>query len=306
MNLNAAFYDDIQNTAMPFYRAMTAVQQQREQPEPVPLLQLRRGRAESPAWYMIQTAEFAPEPLTVAKLRVRDIYASESITLALLELLASETWLDRRGDEYYLTETGRAVMNQLKTRAADLLQAVTPPTHVDVGRLEALLRRVIEASLACPTPPGNWCLAYSRRRAPGEEAPALLKLYHYIADFNAFRDDAHMAAWQPLGVGGYEWEAFSFVATGQAETAVALFHQLAYRGYSREDYTASLQNLAGRGWLAPTNDSYQLTNAGRTIQFEVEQHTDDYFYTPWRQALNKAELTETIEQLRLLREEWQS
>ena len=32
MNLNAAFYDDIQNTAVPFYKAMMAVPQQREQP----------------------------------------------------------------------------------------------------------------------------------------------------------------------------------------------------------------------------------------------------------------------------------
>jgi len=306
MNLNAAFYDDIQNTAVPFYRAMMAVQQQREQPDPVPLLEVRRGRAESPAWYMIQAAEFDPEPLTVAKLRVRDIYASETMALALLEMLASETWLDRRGDEYYLTEEGRTVMNRLKTRAANLLQGVAPPGQIDVARLEGLLRGVIEASLACPTPPGNWCLAYSRRRASGDEAPALLRLYHYIADFNAFRDDAHMAAWQPLEVTGYEWEAFSFIASGQAETAAALFHQLAYRGYSQEDYAKALQKLTEHGWLAQAGNTYQLTEAGRAVQTEVEQHTDDYFYAPWHEALNEAELAETIELLRLLREEWQS
>lgn len=304
MNLNAAFYDDIQNTAVPFYRAMMAVQQQREQPDPVPLLEVRRGRAESPAWYMIQAAEFDPEPLTVAKLRVRDIYASETMALALLEMLASETWLDRRGDEYYLTEEGRTVMNRLKTRAANLLQGVAPTGQIDVARLEGLLRRVIEASLACPTPPGNWCLAYSRRRASGDEAPALLRLYHYIADFNAFRDDAHMAAWQPLEVTGYEWEAFSFIASGQAETAAALFHQLAYRGYSQEDYAKALQKLAERGWLAANDNSYQLTAAGRTVQAEVEQRTDDYFYAPWHEALNEAELGEAIELLRCVREEW--
>lgn len=304
MNLNAAFYDDIQNTAVPFYRAMMVVQQQREQPDPVPLLEVRRGRAESPAWYMIQAAEFDPEPLTVAKLRVRDIYASETMALALLEMLASEIWLDRRGDEYYLTEEGRTVMNRLKTRAPNLLQGVAPPGQIDVARLEGLLRRVIEASLACPTPPGNWCLAYSRRRASGDEAPALLRLYHYIADFNAFRDDAHMAAWQPLEVTGYEWEAFSFIGSGQAETAAALFHQLAYRGYSQEDYAKALQKLAEHGWLVQEGNTYQLTEAGRAVQTEVEQRTDDYFYAPWHEALNEAELGEAIELLRCVREEW--
>jgi DNA-binding MarR family transcriptional regulator len=306
MNLNAAFYDDIQNTAVPFYRAMMAVQQQREQPEPVPLLQVRRGRAESPAWYMIQAAEFHPEPLTVAKLRVRDIYASESIALALLEMLAGETWLDRRGDEYFLTEEGRTVMNRLKTRAANLLQEVTPPSHLEIVKLEGLLQRVIEASLLCPTPPGNWCLAYSRRRASGDDAPALVRLYHYIADFNAFRDDAHMAAWQPLGIKGFEWEAFSFVASEQADTAVALFQQIAYRGYSQEDYTAALQNLSERGWLTQVDDTHQLTDAGRAVQTEVEQRTDNYFYAPWHEAFDEAEIAETIELLRVLRDEWQS
>jgi DNA-binding MarR family transcriptional regulator len=255
---------------------------------------------------MIQAAEFDPEPLTVAKLRVRDIYASESIALALLEMLASETWLDRRGDEYYLTEEGRTVMNRLKTRAANLLQEVTPPGHLEIVKLEDLLRRVIEASLACPIPPGNWCLVYSRRRASGGDAPALVRLYHYIADFNAFRDDAHMAAWQPLGVQGYEWEAFSFVASEQAQTAAALFQQLAYRGYSQEDYASALRNLAERGWLTREDETYQLTDAGRTVQAEVEQHTDNYFYAPWHEALDEAEIAETIELLRVLRDEWQA
>ena len=40
--------------------------------EPPPaLLQLRAGRAESPGWFLIQAAEFDPEPLTVENLRAR-------------------------------------------------------------------------------------------------------------------------------------------------------------------------------------------------------------------------------------------
>jgi DNA-binding MarR family transcriptional regulator len=133
-----------------------------------------------------------------------------------------------------------------------------------------------------------------------------VRLYHYIADFNAVRDDAHMAAWQPLGIKGFEWEAFSFVASEQADTAVALFQQIAYRGYSQEDYTAALQNLSERGWLTQVDDTHQLTDAGRAVQTEVEQRTDNYFYAPWHEALDEAEIAETIELLRVLRDEWQS
>jgi hypothetical protein len=305
MKLNAALYDDIQNTSNPFYQAMMAVAQQQPPPEPVPLLQVRRGRAESPAWYMVQAAEFDPEPLSVAKLRVRDIYASESMASALLEMLAGEKWLDRRGEEYYLTEAGREVMLRVTTRGRTLLEEVAVPENVDVARLAQLWQRVTEASLHCPKPPGNWCLAYSRRRAPAETTSLLARLLHFISDFNAFRDDAHMAAWQPLGVTGHEWEAFSFVMSGGANTAVALFDELAYRGYSREDYAAALAALAERGWLVAEGDAYQPTEAGRAVQADVEQQTDDYFYAPWHEALNEAEIAETIELMRVLREEWQ-
>ena len=307
MNLNAAFYDDIQNMAMPFYRAMTAVQQQQEkQPDPPPLLMVQRGRAESPAWYMIQAAEFDPEPLSMAKLRVRDIYASPAMVQALLEMMAGAKWLDRQGEAYQLTAEGREVMNRLKTRATTLLQAVTVPENIDVERLERLLGRVIEASLHCPTPPGNWCLAHSRRRAPDESAPLLARLLHYVSDFNAFRDDAHMAAWQPVGLAGYEWETFSWVAGGGVDTAVALFNELAYRGYSQEDFAEALHKLEERGWLTQDGASYQLTEAGRIVQAQVEGLTDKYFYAPWYETLTEAEIGETIELLHQLREEWQS
>ncbi|MCB8944613.1 MAG: hypothetical protein H6658_12760 [Ardenticatenaceae bacterium] len=306
MKLDAAFYDDIQNTAMPFYQAMMAVQQQQtDPPTPHPLLMVQRGRAESPAWYMIQAAEFDPEPLSVARLRVRDIYASQTMALALLEMMAGEKWLDRRGDDYYVTDEGREVMLRLKGRTTMLLREVTPPENVAVVRLEGLLRRVIEASLRCPNPPGSWCLRYSHRRAPDADAPLLARLLHMISDFNAFRDDAHMAAWQPLGVMGYEWEAFSLVASGGANTAVSLFNELAYRGYSREDFAAALHQLAERGWLVTEGETYHLTEAGRITQAEAERRTDDYFYVPWHIALNGEEIEETIELLRVLREEWQ-
>ncbi len=63
--------------------------------------------ANRPAWFLIQAAEFDPEPLSVARLRVRDIYASECIVTALLEVMAAERWLDRHGDDYHLRAEGR-------------------------------------------------------------------------------------------------------------------------------------------------------------------------------------------------------
>ena len=208
MNLNAETYNLLMNVVGSFYPVMGRVRAALPEQPPAPpaLLTIRGGYAESPAWYMIQAAEFDPEPLTVEKLRVRDIYASPSLALALLEMLASEKWLDRRGADYFLTAAGREVVERLKGRPAQFLADIEPLSADEINQIEARLRRIIDASLAAPTPPGSWCLAHSRRRAPADDSPAIVKLFHYFSDFNAFRDDAHMAAFMPREPEGYIWE----------------------------------------------------------------------------------------------------
>ncbi|MEM7126179.1 MAG: hypothetical protein AAF702_07620 [Chloroflexota bacterium] len=307
MELNSEFYFQLEASAGPFYQAMGKIaQSQAEQPPRHPLLQVQSGRAESPAWYLVQAAEFDPEPLSVKTLRVRDIYASPAIAQGILEMLAAERWLDRRGGAYHLTDLGRTVTTELLTRSQSLLAQVDVPAHIDLIRLESLLRSVIDASLGCKTPPGNWCLAHSRNRAPSDEEPVIVRLLHYFSDFNAFRDDAHMAAWQPKEVTGQQWETFAFIISGQANSAESLFEQLSYRGYSVEDYAAALSDLTERRWLLPKGDVYVATEVGVAIHTQVESLTDQYFYAPWLEALNERELAETIELLRVLREEWPS
>src|SRR5688572_30157658 len=141
-----------------------------------PLIQLRRGLAEAPAWFLTQALEFEPEPLSVANLRVRDIYASESIVQALLELMASEKWFDRVKDTeqaqavYTLTEAGRAAVHTLRAGSREIMATLEPLPATEIAHLESLLLRLIEASLNSPNPPGVWCLAHSRRRAPDPQA----------------------------------------------------------------------------------------------------------------------------------------
>jgi hypothetical protein len=248
------------------------------------MLQLRAGRAESPGWFLIQAAEFDPEPLTVENLRVRDVYASERLVQALLDLMASEEWLDRsEHNAYSLTAKGRGVLERRIQRQRGLTAGLAPLPTSDLERIATLLGQLIEASLAAPLPPGNWCLARSRRRAPPHGATALVRIAQYFSDFNAFRDDAHMAAWQPEQLDGYVWEAFALVCSGEANSAASLFEQLAYRGYSSGEYAAALVTLTRRSWLEPaaTAGAYRVTADGRAAHARAEQLTDCYFYAPW-------------------------
>ena len=300
--LNADFYNLTQSLWGTFAQAMGVVRARDTaavQPPPV-IFQLRGGRAESPGWFLVQAAEFDPEPLTVANLRVRDIYASEGIVFAMLELMASEGWLDRQGNVYHWADAGREQWVKIQQRRVGWLAGVEELLPFDLRRIESLLGQVITASTASQSPPGVWCLAHSRNRAPEDAGLMSAKLFQYVADFNAFRDDAHMAAWQPLGVNGRSWEAFTFVGGRNGATAVAVFNQLAYRGYSRSDYAGALEELAARGWLETSNsEQYHITEQGNSIRKKVERLTDQYFYAPWS-TLKEVEILEIQEQINQL------
>jgi hypothetical protein len=297
MNQGIDFYNLSQSLAGAIFGAMIKYME-RPSDSPPPLLQLRRGRAEAPAWFLVQALEFDPEPISVEKLRVRDIYASERIVFSLLELMASEKWLAPAGKgEFILAPAGRAIQDDLKARRTAALSKVELPLETaELTQLDSLLARIIESSLECDDPPDNWCLYHSRNRAPARDALLLDKILHYTSDFNAFRDDAHMAAWKPLDISAYAWEAFSFVWSERANTAEDIDQQLYYRGYSLNEFTAALQDLVDRDWLTERGGSYTLTPNGIEIRETAEQQTDHYFYAPW----NIMETAEILELQRLM------
>jgi hypothetical protein len=303
---NAGLYDLTQDTQGAMVGGALAVRGKKGLPPfdpPPPLLQVRRGYAESPAWFLVQAAEFAPEPLTIEKLRVRHIYGSEKLFTALLELMASEKWFDVIGETYTLTEAGQATIEASRQRTRTLFTDFTPIPEAEIQRLESLLRRIIENSLTCPEPPGTWSLVHSRNRAPAADSPAILKLFHHFSDLNAARDDAHMAAFMPHHVTGCVWEAFSFVCNGTT-TADSLYDQLAYRGHSRHDYAEALKTLAARGWIQADGEAYSPTEVGKTVREKVEQLTDDYFYAGWS-CVSDDELSELIKLMTKLKDECQ-
>lgn len=304
-----ALYDLTQTLSGAIFGAMAAAQQRAGHwpPEIPDLLRLRRGRAESPGWFLVQALEFDPEPISVAKLRIRDIYASEGIVFALLALMASEKWLEPvNKDEYLLSDEGRALAEGRVDRMREAIASLEQELDLSLlGRLESLLEWIISASMACDDPPGNWCLRYSRNRAPGPNSSPLVKINQYMADFNAFRDDAHMAAWRPQGVSGYTWEAFAFVCDGSADTALNIDRALHYRGYSTGEYAAALDSLVQRGWLEDVLGDpgrYRPTDVGSDVRQEVERLTNRYFYEPWKQ-LGNDEQTETVNLMNRLRQE---
>jgi hypothetical protein len=206
---NAELYDFTQNfQGNLFVAAMKSYKG--EVYERPPLLNIRRGYAESPSWMMVQFLEFAPEAMTVEKFRRRAVYSAPKLSLALLELLASEGWLDRKGEEYHLTEQGTLEADKIRQNRIRIFNDFEPVSREEMARLVELQACIIEACLAAKTT-DNWSLFHSRNRAPSETDSHGAKLMQFGSDFNAIRDDAHMAAYGAHGMQGHVWEAFSFL-----------------------------------------------------------------------------------------------
>ncbi len=281
--MDAALYDLTQNTQGQLFMAMQKHFTE-TLPPLAPILQIRRGYAESPAWFMVQAAEFAPEPLTIHNIRVRDIYASERIVSSLLELLAGERWLERKEENYYLTSTGEELIAQLQSRTAKVLTCAELPISPQlIKNVESSLRKIIDKSLVQSDAALTWCLRYSRNRAPEDDAHPFIKLSQYFSDFNAYRDDAHMRAWQPYEPEGYIWEAFAHIASKKATNSDAIFDGLFYRGYSKEEFKHGLERLEEKDWIVANyqDTEFGATERGNYIFKAVEEKTDELFYAPW-------------------------
>jgi hypothetical protein len=292
--LNAALYERTQELQGMMFQAAMALSHAEATAAPPPLLQVRRGWAESPAWLLVQAAEFEPEPLSVERLRVRAVWSSERLMAGLLEIMAAEKWFERSGGDYSLLAEGQRLKTQLMQRPAQILAPLVERIwQTDLIRLEHLLARIIDSSTESGDPPGNWCIRYSRRRAPSPDRPSAEKLFHHCVDFNAFRDDCHMAAWRPLGIPALDWEAFDYICTERANTVESIVDNLVRRGYAREEMIGALEREMRRGDLVEQQGSYHPSDQGRAIYEQVERLTDQYFFAPWL-ALGQADLQELL------------
>ncbi len=248
----------------------------------------------------------APVPLTPDTYLGRTPYQTRQIVVDQLEGAAGRGTLAKVGDEaYVLTEAGKKLATRIAATAVAAAHTVTPVSNADGERLAALLRRVVDACVAAAEP-SHPNLNRSRFYDPGASAPVVERVRRYLNDLNAFRDDAHIAAWRSYDLEAYEWEAFShihgeYVFGAAVATAVELAEKLGgFRGYEADDYEAALRKVVARGWLMVADGRYTVTAEGKQVREAVEAETDALFFAPWQ--LNEVETQE----LRDLMSVWQT
>jgi DNA-binding PadR family transcriptional regulator len=258
-------------------------------------------------WFALSLARGSePAPFTVERFHALSPYTARERQAGVLERLVQLELLEPVGEEAYrLTDPGRETVEAIFGAAHQVLGAVEPLPAGEMGELNGLLRRLVEATLEAPKPEDKWAIAYSRWTDPGEDAPASVLTDQYLTDLIRFRDDAHLAAWKPYDVSGHAWEALTFIWRGQAGSAEELVEKLPYRSRTVEDYREALRDLVTRGWIVGESGTYSLTEAGTRVREDAEEATDRLFFAPWA-CLSASETARLRELLTRMRDELHS
>jgi ADP-ribose pyrophosphatase YjhB (NUDIX family) len=257
---------------------------------------------DGPTWGLLLAAlTFEPETTSPARLHVRGPYTAAEGYLARLAAAAEKGYLVQVAPgEYRLTDVGRTQTERLVEEARGAMAAADPFPPADAGRLVGLLDRLVEASLGTPPPPDTWSIRLSHMLMPAPEPP-LPYIEQAISCLAGYRDDAHLAAWQPSGLSATALETLTLLWRGEADALDAVCERLARRGHPPRIYVAALAELRERGFVEGTDDAPQVTETGRRFREMVEADTDRYFFTPWA-CLDDAEKAESGDLLTRLRD----
>jgi DNA-binding PadR family transcriptional regulator len=254
--------------------------------------------------WLLPALLFYPEPISATGLCLRSPYTSTRLYNARLAKAAKEGFLTpvaETKNEYHLTELGRQAAERVIGAAYAKMTTLQPMPATNMERLARLLQRLVKSCLTTPEPPGKWCIIHSRRIDPGDDASVVVRIDQYLSDLAAFRDDAHLAAWQSHSIEGHIWEAFTYLWRREATTLDGLYHKLERRGYLQDEYKQSLENLVDRGWVKEEAGEYRVTPLGQEVRQAVEEATDRYFYRAWS-CLSQEETEEFQTLLILMRD----
>ena len=235
-----------------------------------------------PGWTLLLRAHlYAPEPISASRLGGNNPYVNPWTYEAGLQHLASVGLLAATGEsDYTLTSAGRAALPPIRNAIYEQFCLLAPLPAADLERLAALLEKLVAASLSAPEPPRKPLLRLSHGLALTAPDHALVRVDQAVADLAAFRDDTHLAAWQPLMVSGPAWDTLSALWRGTPGTLEEVFGKMVRRGWPRDVYARALQELVRQDWVRGP-EPYALTPQGRHVRERAEAQTNRVFFAPW-------------------------
>jgi DNA-binding PadR family transcriptional regulator len=242
-------------------------------------------------------SQISPNPVSAALLVKRTPYQNpEAVEKTLVDSVEAGYLKTENNGSYVVSQKGAQAIEDVHLAFYSHIVEINQFPAKKMRALADLLGKLVQACIQANLDNGTICLDISHNGHPGVEAHSLAKVDQYLDDLNAFRDDAHIAAWKPVGVSGQIWEALSFVWLGEKNTAAKLAEHLPFRGYTEEDYAQALNDLEKRGWIELSEDHYIINPDGKKLRDEAESTTNQIYFNPWK-VLSEVELAELSELL---------
>jgi hypothetical protein len=243
----------------------------------------------------------APEDISVYKLRIHMPYAHASFFESKLVKYARKGYLTGKDNLFFLTQSGmEAAENILQARweALSTFHLTSPKQSRQLADFLEQITRVCHDSIE---PHSKWCLLHNRRQPETPASSALVRIDQYLSDLCAWRDDCHLASWQPFHyLHGHVWEVFTFLWQENNHTLDEICDQLCLqRGFSRLEYMNAIKELEIRGWVLEEEGIFSLTVSGRKVRQSAEDYTDELFFPPFQtlSAHEQKELSDLLSSL---------
>jgi hypothetical protein len=244
----------------------------------------------------------SPDPISVDLLSKRTPYSNPANFEKTLQDGAEAGYFTSDGaGGYVVSEKGAYAIKESHIAFYAHINKVNQFPATKNVRLTVLLKKLVNATAQVEFETGKIAFDISYNGHPEVEANSLAEVDQLLDDMNAFRDDAHIAAWTPTGVSGQVWETLSFVWNGEANTAEKLAERLPFRGYETDDYAKALEELKALGWIEIGDDGYSVTAEGQKVRDEAEALTNSNYFLPWL-SLSNADLKDLEELLTELKE----
>ncbi len=249
---------------------------------------------------LVWALTFEPDTITPEKLLRRSPYNAETAYTARLHEAVDQGFMfEPEPGEFRLTGAGREAAQKLVSDIRKVIAQSDPLQPSDGSALARLLGRIVQSCLSTSPPPEPWSIQHSFALMPPIDPP-LPYSEQAISCLEAYRDDSHLAAWQPSELSAAALESLTLLWRGDLHTLADLQERLVVRGHEPHIYQDSLSELRQRGFIEGTMDGLKPTSAGREFRQQVEVDTDHLFFAPWccLKPVEKVELSCLLDQLR--------
>ncbi len=248
-----------------------------------------------------------PDAITAADINRRYPYSARSVYERQLAAAAQLGYLTSTDDgAYRLTEAGHAALAQLTAAFYQRLGELEPMlgSAISIDDLAYTARDVMRLAEACRTASiETWGTRITHGLAPKKPVAALAHIDQAIDDLTAFRDDAHLAAWQPYNISAARLGVIYLLVARRSEER----GRICRKSKPTRTLVGSLSGRDGRaesigvGYVPPPATTQTVvTEIGREIRQAAEDETDRLYYAPWT-ALNQTQLAELRDRLTRLK-----